>query len=155
MATREHRNKSLDSVACAIVTVSDSRTPETDRSGALIRQRLISVGHEVQISEPKTLRGKRRVALDERTVDVLKAHRRTQIEDRLGWGPSWDETGFLFTREDGTPIHPDQFTKLFARAVKESGVPRIRLHDLRHTRQVMFNLFCYTSLLVKQSENLI
>ena len=34
-------------VCCAIVTVSDTRTPETDRSGQLIRQMLETEGHSV------------------------------------------------------------------------------------------------------------
>ncbi|MGB2986122.1 MAG: molybdenum cofactor biosynthesis protein B, partial [Phycisphaerae bacterium] len=39
--------KRIDSVTCAVVTVSDTRTPETDKSGALIRERLESAGHRV------------------------------------------------------------------------------------------------------------
>ena len=34
-------------VACAVVTVSDTRTPETDRSGQLIQQQLIDAGHRL------------------------------------------------------------------------------------------------------------
>ncbi|MGV3724870.1 MAG: MogA/MoaB family molybdenum cofactor biosynthesis protein [Actinomycetota bacterium] len=34
-------------VACAIITVSDTRTPETDTSGAAMRERLESAGHRV------------------------------------------------------------------------------------------------------------
>lgn len=34
-------------VTCAIVTVSDTRTPETDTSGAAIRERLEQAGHQV------------------------------------------------------------------------------------------------------------
>jgi len=37
----------MDVVTCAIVTVSDSRTAETDTSGALVRERLESAGHRV------------------------------------------------------------------------------------------------------------
>jgi integrase len=39
----------------------------------------------------------------------------------------------VFTREDGTAWHPDRISKLFEEAVAASGLPRIRLHDLRHT----------------------
>lgn len=37
------------------------------------------------------------------------------------------------TREDGTPIHPDRFSQMFRRHVRDAGLPPIRLHDLRHT----------------------
>jgi len=35
-------------VACRIVTVSDTRTPETDTSGGLIRDLLVAAGHRVR-----------------------------------------------------------------------------------------------------------
>ncbi|MHC4696585.1 MAG: MogA/MoaB family molybdenum cofactor biosynthesis protein [Planctomycetota bacterium] len=47
MPTAEHRGRTIDCVTCAIVTVSDTRTPDTDASGALIRDRLESAGHRV------------------------------------------------------------------------------------------------------------
>lgn len=47
MATKEHRGKSVESVQCAALTVSDSRTPENDHSGALIWQRLEASGHRL------------------------------------------------------------------------------------------------------------
>ncbi len=43
----EHRACRIDSVTCAIVTVSDTRTMETDISGALIRERLESQRHKI------------------------------------------------------------------------------------------------------------
>jgi len=39
----------------------------------------------------------------------------------------------VFCREDGTPYAPDYITRAFRDAVKRAEVPRIRLHDLRHT----------------------
>ena len=46
MGTEEHRELSQDTpVTCAIVTVSDTRTEATDRSGALIRSMLLDAGH--------------------------------------------------------------------------------------------------------------
>ena len=30
-------------------------------------------------------------------------------------------------------VHPDLFSQAFDRHVKKAGLPRIRLHDLRHT----------------------
>ena len=39
----------------------------------------------------------------------------------------------MFARPDGTPINPDAFSQSFDRLVARSKLPRIRLHDLRHT----------------------
>jgi len=47
MGHREHRSQGPAAVACAILTVSDSRDPATDTSGAFIRRALERAGHTV------------------------------------------------------------------------------------------------------------
>ena len=50
MGAEEHRELSRDTpVTCAVVTVSDTRTEATDRSGALVRSMLENAGHSVAI----------------------------------------------------------------------------------------------------------
>lgn len=44
----EHRGKAQVSIACAVITVSDTRTEETDKSGQLIKERLREAGHRTQ-----------------------------------------------------------------------------------------------------------
>ena len=46
-SVQEHRAQAPSRVRCAVITVSDTRTPDTDTSGALIRERLAEAGHEV------------------------------------------------------------------------------------------------------------
>lgn len=98
-----------------------------------VRQELVSAGYEVQFSEPKTKRGRRTVPLDAETVAVLKEWREEQSREKEAWGELRTDTGLVFTREDGAAWHPDRISKLFENAVSSSGLPRIRLHDLRHT----------------------
>jgi integrase len=38
-----------------------------------------------------------------------------------------------FQLADGEPVNPASFSNTFDRLVARSGMPRIRLHDLRHT----------------------
>lgn len=77
------------------------------------------------------------VSLDPGTVAALKERRKEQKEERLAWGAAWNDTGLIFTREDGSAIHPERITKGFASAVKNTGLPAIRLHDLRHTHATL------------------
>lgn len=42
-----HRASAPRSVSCFVLTISDSKTPETDTSGALIRELLAAAGHRV------------------------------------------------------------------------------------------------------------
>ncbi len=43
----------------------------------------------------------------------------------------------MFTIENGQPLHPERATKLFREAIKNAKLPRIRLHDLRHTHATL------------------
>ncbi len=47
MSHVDHHEKSPRTVTCAIVTISDTRTPETDTSGQIIRELLETAGHTV------------------------------------------------------------------------------------------------------------
>jgi integrase len=83
--------------------------------------------------EPKSRRSRRVVALDGTTLDALQRHRRHQLEEKLALGPAYDDHDLVFARADGRPYEPDEFSREFDRKIKRLGVPRIRLHDLRHT----------------------
>jgi integrase len=67
------------------------------------------------------------------TIEHLRDHRTRQEAQREKWGPGYLESDLVFRREDGSPAHPDSFTQAFDAEVRRSGLPRIRLHDLRHT----------------------
>jgi molybdenum cofactor biosynthesis protein B len=45
--TEQHKQQAPRQISCLVVTVSDTRTEETDKSGALIRQLLSEHGHPV------------------------------------------------------------------------------------------------------------
>ncbi|WP_100398713.1 MogA/MoaB family molybdenum cofactor biosynthesis protein [Bacillus sp. FJAT-44742] len=47
MSVTEHRNEAPSSVNCMIITVSDTRTKETDKSGKLIKDLLEGEGHNI------------------------------------------------------------------------------------------------------------
>jgi molybdopterin adenylyltransferase len=47
MSHQEHRQQAPEHVRCAVITVSDTRTPETDTSGKLMQESLAREGHRV------------------------------------------------------------------------------------------------------------
>lgn len=103
-----------------------------DTHSLTVSSQLVQDGWEIETSDPKTDSGYRVVALDDDTVDVLKRHRERQDAAREEWGSAWVDTGNVFTQEDGSWLHPGKVTDLFERLVAASGLPPIRLHDLRH-----------------------
>ena len=106
---------------------------DLDNGRVSIVQTLTVAGGVVRFSEPKTARGRRSLALDDATVKALRAHRKQQSEERLAWGPAWQDVGLVFTREDGRHLDPYWPTHALPRLAREAELPRIRLHDLRHS----------------------
>jgi integrase len=116
------------------------RWPDVDFDAAQLAvvQTLTTVGTDVVITQPKTQRSRRTVYLDEHTIKVLQDHRQRQRADKQSAGDSWDGLNDLvFRTEIGHWIHPDRFSRDFARLASASGLPPIRLHDLRHTHATL------------------
>lgn len=109
------------------------RDLDLDRGRASISQSLVSVAYALRFGPPKSDRSRRAITLDGETVTALRDHRRAQARERLALGAGYGDGNLVFCREDGEPIHPDRFTKVFRRHVADAGLPRIRLHDVRHT----------------------
>ncbi len=105
---------------------------DLDAARLTVRHTIISVAYEIRESTPKTHQA-RVIDLDPGTVEQLRAHRERQQQEREELGGGYHDQDLVFCRADGTPIHPDTFTKTFTRLVAKTDLPRIRLHDLRHT----------------------
>lgn len=94
------------------------------------------VGNRV-VSETKTDRSRRTIALDQESVAALRQHRQVQNEERRILGAANKDSDLVFCREDGSAIWPRSLTRRFARLVELAGVPKIGLHDLRHTHATL------------------
>jgi integrase len=102
-------------------------------------QREITINHQIAThcytpvpKAPKSRAGHRDIALDADTVTVLTGYQARRAAQRGAAGPSWPDTGLFFVRPDGYPWHPNAVTQRFRRLIRASGLPPIRLHDLRH-----------------------
>jgi integrase len=86
----------------------------------------------VRVKPPKSGRG-RSVTLPALAVTKLRAWRTRQAEEflRLGIRPN-DDTRVV-TREDGLPVQPNSIYHSWVRFLADTGLPRIRFHDLRHS----------------------
>lgn len=116
------------------------RWPQLDLAAATmsVTGRRTRVGYEmVERAGTKTAAGARVVDLDPATVDVLRAWRKAQGAEAELWGVAYVETGYVFTAENGEPLHADHLAQRFERLVAAAGVPTIRFHDLRHTHATL------------------
>ncbi len=96
-------------------------------------QTIISVRGKVMVGEPKTLRGRRPIALDPGTVQVLKAHRKAMLEERMKLGAAFTDEGLVFHRPDGRCLRPEGVSDTFKRTVRRLDLPPLTLKGLRHT----------------------
>ena len=101
---------------------------DLERAQLSVRQTLVPVGARVVVSQPKTARGRRVLALDPVTVASLR-------DLRAMLAP--DSSDFAFVDEKGLHLDPSWVSGRFRRLVSGSGLPRIRLHDLRHTHATL------------------
>lgn len=111
---------------------------DLDSGRVSVSQTLVVVGgYNVQVSEPKTARGRRSVALDRTTVAAIRSHKAAQLVERSVMGEAYADADLVFCREDGASLHPDLFSDAFWRHAKAAQLPRIRFHDLRHTHATL------------------
>ena len=105
---------------------------DLDAARLTVNQQIVSVQYKLIEGDLKTPTSRRSIDLDPRTVAELRRHRRRQLEERMATGQRGND-GYVFAKPDGSPIHPDLISQTFERAVAKLDIPRIRLHDLRHT----------------------
>ncbi|PZG20578.1 tyrosine-type recombinase/integrase [Nonomuraea aridisoli] len=80
----------------------------------------------------KSESSRRVVVLDDVNTGLLLGWRRRQAAERLAAGPRWVGSDKVFTDERGRPLDPDKLSDHFEWLIKKSGLPPVRLHDLRH-----------------------
>ncbi|MFI5984300.1 tyrosine recombinase XerC [Streptomyces sp. NPDC051555] len=83
-------------------------------------------------SAPKTDGSASTIALDSLNVTALREHRERQLAEREKWGPAWQDTGKVFTQEDGSWLHPETASETFRQILARTDLPPITLRDLRH-----------------------
>jgi integrase len=98
-----------------------------------VRQARVLASYEVRIEPPKSRNGNRTLPLDDELVAALKALKARQAAERLAAGPAYERTGYVAADELGRPVHPEWYTDEFHRVTDRAGLPRIRLHEARHT----------------------
>lgn len=82
--------------------------------------------------DTKTERSRRRIALSQHAVELLRQVHGTQLARAAEFDLPLDPTGFVFAHVDGRPFDPGYVTRDFQRVVKVAGLPHARLHDARH-----------------------
>lgn len=106
-------------------------------NGTLIVQRAMqrhgSAGHV--LVDTKTARSRRTIHLSRLAVEVLRAQKTFQREQRLAAGAAWrsDWDDLVFSTRTGRPLDSSWLNLAFRKHLDKAGLKRVRIHDLRHT----------------------
>ena len=88
----------------------------------------------MRIKLPKSKAGTRTIFLPASALAVLKQHRKSQQELRLKLGlGKISPNAFVFGDINGAVRDPDRITQDWKRFTAARGLPRVRLHSLRHS----------------------
>ena len=97
-----------------------------------VQRGVIEVGKVVSLDETKTETSVRHVPVTVSTIAMLEEQKH-RIRVMQKNAEAWNDLDLMFPSDDGTPRAPRATTKMFARVVAASGVPKITLHGTRHT----------------------
>ncbi|MEV0109214.1 site-specific integrase [Nocardia sp. NPDC050799] len=138
-AAAEHRLHALWAVALALGLRRGEALglawDDVDLAGGriTIRQALQRVDGRLQLTPVKTDGSNTTLPLPSPLVPILREHQRIQGEQRFAAGDEWRDSGLVFTTAVGGPIEPRNVNRMFARLCEQAGLPRLRVHDLRHS----------------------
>lgn len=105
----------------------------TETRTLAIRRALALSSGRTYVSTPKAGRS-RSIALDRETIAILRRHRTAQARERRARGcKPPGSLDWIFCGVDGRELSPCRVSRRFKQLVQQTGLPDIRLHDLRHT----------------------
>lgn len=85
-------------------------------------------------AEPKTQRSRRTIIIAPIALEALKEHCARRLDEKERAGASWQEHDFVFCTPLGTHLNPTRdMLDLLKVFLKQSGLPEIRFHDVRHS----------------------
>jgi len=98
-----------------------------------IRATLARIKGELVSSSPKTTRSRRTLPMTAGIADLLKTCRAAQLAEKEHAQGLWQEGGFVFTTETGTPIEPRNVLRALTTAAKRTGLTGVSVHTLHHS----------------------
>lgn len=77
--------------------------------------------------------GTRFVNIPAETVAILRKYRASQAKLQLANGDRWQDTGYIFTQDNGQPMNPTSITAWLRKFSARRGLPHINPHAFRHS----------------------
>ncbi|MEK4730063.1 site-specific integrase [Paenibacillus sp. FSL L8-0641] len=99
-----------------------------------------SAGKAIITKAPKTEKSRRSLHINDELYSLLKMHKVKQEELRNMLGSAYDNAGYVYSHDNGKPYRVNSVTEQFKTFLEKQQLPKIRLHDLRHSfASVLYN----------------
>lgn len=105
-----------------------------------VSENRINIGKTIVTGTPKSKASRRTLPLPDEVVDVLKAARKCQREERLAFGECYGPGEHVACDETGHPYHPNLIYWRWGKLLDALKIKRVRLHDARHTCGTLMHL---------------
>lgn len=102
-----------------------------DAETLTVTQNRVHTKKTVVEKAPKTQAGNRTISIGEDVTNALREAK--SAYDEATQKPGFQDLGYVLCKENGKPFHPDSITQKWERFVEKHQLPKIRLHDLRHS----------------------
>ena len=86
---------------------------------------------------PKTKQSIRYISLPTETMQLLKEYKIWQAQEMLRLGSYYNRQDFVFSQDNGDPMHPDSVTDWLKKFSKRHDLPHVNPHKFRHTMASM------------------
>lgn len=90
-------------------------------------------GNQIITKDPKTVTSTRTLYMSPDIENVFRREQEKQQAYKEVLGDSYQDSGYVFTHEDGRPVRPNYASELFTKFVKDNDLPPLTLHGLRHS----------------------
>ncbi|MFJ8256555.1 tyrosine-type recombinase/integrase [Peribacillus asahii] len=109
-----------------------------DNNKITVKQSVAEITEKgVYLDKVKTPSSYRQVAIDSFISSILKKQINKNNQLKLKLGENYKDYDLIFCHPDGRIYRPSSLNRPFRNFIKQSGVPYIRFHDLRHTHATL------------------
>jgi integrase len=121
-------------------TVNKGTDGEMPPRSVRIAENRVVIGRRIVPGTPKSKASNRTLPMPDEVVELLKAARKAQLEERLSFGEGYGTGEYVAADETGQPYHPNLLTFRWGRMLEDLKIKPVRLHDARHSCATLMHL---------------
>lgn len=109
---------------------------DLEKGNIKVEKILLHKEKEWVFGTPKTISSQREITIGKTLINILKLHRKTQVENKLKYGKYYNDNNSIYTKENGDLVTTDSLKYLSRIINYEIGIS-FNFHSLRHTHATM------------------